>query len=259
VQSFHDADLRLLNRSHNPGQATESLDNALKAGFDNVNIDLIYGIPGSDLKRWETNLDTAIRIFPAHISAYHLTYEHGSVMEHWKNKKRIYPIGENESFEQFTTMIDMLEGNDYGHYEISNFARDGKTSMHNTAYWTGSKYLGFGPSAHSFNGRDRRWNISRNASYIKALRDGTKYYELETPDHREQYHDYLITRLRTMQGINLDTVDTRWGNQFSAHLIKEAGKYIDSGRIKQKDQVLTLTREGMFISDHILSSLFMPT
>ena len=257
VQAFHDEELKLLNRTHTGNQGIISVENAVRAGFDNVNLDLIYGIPGYSQKQWQDNLNTAVQLQPAHISAYHLTYERGSVLEHRRKKSKVIPLKENESFVQFDMLVDTLEQHEYCHYEISNFAREGKFSRHNRAYWSGEKYYGFGPSAHSFNGLERRWNYSRNASYIASLQNGNIYYETEIPDRKEQYHEYLLTHLRTNRGISIEAVDQKWGSTYRQHLQKSAEAFINGKMLLKKEDKLVLTRKGMFISDYIISSLFM--
>lgn len=259
IQSFNDEDLILMNRTHNRQDGILCLENASKAGFDNLNMDLIYGIPGSNLSKWKKNLEMSMQIFPAHISAYHLTYENGSVMDYKRKKLKISAIDENLSLEQFNLLIDSLEKNGYCHYEISNFARDGKFSKHNIAYWTGEKYLGFGPSAHSYNGRSRRWNLSRNSSYMKAMQTGEKYFEIEELNQVEQYHDFLLTRLRTHKGVDKEVIKKNWGIDFLNHFMKNSEKFLAGGKLIQSGDRIMLTREGMFISDHIISELFMPT
>ena len=259
IQSFHDSDLNLLNRTHNGRQAILCIENASLAGFDNLNIDLIYGLPGSNLKKWKENLEQATRLLPGHISAYHLSYESGTVLDHRKNKKRIIAIGENESLEQFNMLLDHLEQYGYRHYEISNFALDNYISRHNMAYWTGEKYLGFGPSAHSYYGHSRRWNLDRNAGYIRALQEGKVYYEQEILDKKAQYHDYLITNLRTSRGVDLKFILRKWGKRYYRHFIQHTEAFLRSGKLLKNGNIVILSREGMFISDYIILDLFMQT
>jgi len=258
IQSFHDADLKLLSRSHNGGQAESCLENAVFAGFDNLNIDLIYGLPGSNPQKWKENLEQATRFLPGHISAYHLSYESGSVLKHRKNKGRVNAIDENESLDQFNMLTGHLEKFGYMHYEISNFARDDYMSRHNMAYWTGKNYLGFGPSAHSYYGHSRRWNLSRNSSYLRAIQEGGVYHEQEILDSKAKYHDYLITNLRTRRGIDLELILKKWGPEYYKHFNQRAAGFIKNGRLLKKGNIASLSREGMFISDYIISDLFMP-
>lgn len=259
IQSFHDDELRLLNRKHDGLQARISLENAAEKGFDNINMDLIYGIPGSGPEKWKKNLELAAKIFPAHISAYHLTYEPGTVLNYRMKRKRFKATGENDSLDQFNVLIDHLKSYGYTHYEISNFARDDKFSKHNLAYWTGEKYFGFGPSAHSYYGHSRRWNIARNTGYIRAITEGKKYFENEVLNTRDQYHDYLLTNLRTHKGINTAYVLEKWGEESLRHLTKQAEVFIDNGKLLKNGNTILLSREGMFISDYILADLFMQT
>lgn len=257
VQSFHNDELALLNRTHSSRQAAECIENAHRAGFDNLSIDLIYGIPGSDHLKWEKTLARATALSPKHVSAYHLTYEKGSVLDYRLTKQKIHALDEETSLEMFNSLIDHLDSKGYVHYEISNFARNGKYSKHNLAYWTGKKYLGFGPSAHSYDGKTRRWNLPRNSGYIRALREGNKYWAEEVCDMVTRYHDYLLTGLRARQGIDKDRILSEWGPEFLSYLEKHASPFLKSEKLLEKGNRLTLSREGMFISDYIISALFM--
>jgi oxygen-independent coproporphyrinogen-3 oxidase len=257
IQSFHDADLDLMNRRHDSSRARDCLEQAIGEGFVNINIDLIYGIPEMNRESWKENLSIATSYSPVHIAAYHLGYEKGTVLDYRSRKGRIIPAEEEKSYEQYMILAEWMDRNGYQHYEISNFARPGYISRHNSAYWLGKKYLGIGPSAHSFNGQSRRWNISGNESYIKGIHGKKIVYKEESPDSKTRFHDYLITSLRTMWGTDMDHIRNEWGDSYYEHTERHASGFIKSGKIMEKGGRLTLTREGMFLADHILRELMM--
>jgi oxygen-independent coproporphyrinogen-3 oxidase len=257
IQSFHDENLKFMNRRHGKSQSYRCLDIASKAGFRNVNIDLIYGVPGLTIEKWAENLDISTDFSPAHIAAYHLTYESGTVLDYRRKKRRFNVQNEQQSLEQYLMLVEKLEKTGYEHYEISNFAKAGFISKHNSAYWTGKKYLGAGPSAHSYDGKVRRWNIARNASYINRIKQGAVYHEQEILDEKAHFHDYLITRLRTKWGIDLDCIEHTFGQAFASHCLQKAKPFLQSGRLSKDGPKLFLSRDGMFIADHIATVLFM--
>jgi oxygen-independent coproporphyrinogen-3 oxidase len=257
IQSFHDEDLAFMNRLHDSSQSKLSIEMALDAGFDNLSLDLIYGLPGMGNDRWDENLKTALSFRLPHIAAYHLSYETGTVLEYRRKKKKVIPVDENRSLEHFYILTDRMETHGYEHYEISNFALPGGISKHNSAYWKGEKYLGVGPSAHSYNGQVRRWNMSKNSSYIRGIMKGYNVYDEEYLDNVNRLHDYLMTSLRTMWGADLKYIKTEWGTEYFNHVMKKAGPFIRSGKILNVEGKFILTREGMFIADHIIGELFL--
>jgi len=257
IQSFFDDDLKFMNRRHRKNQSFNGLEIARKAGFNNVNIDLIYGIPGLTMEKWSENLDISTDFSPAHIAAYHLTYEAGTVLNYRKMKNKFKIQNEQKSFQQYQLMVEKLEEKGYEHYEISNFARAGFISKHNSAYWRGKKYLGAGPSAHSFDGKVRRWNIAKNASYINFVNQDLVYHEQEEPDRNSRFHDYLITSLRTSWGADMEYVDRIFGPAFASHCLKQAKPFLQSGKIIKEGSKLILSKDGMFIADHIITAMFL--
>lgn len=257
IQSFNDEDLVLMNRRHTARQAINSVEMSKKAGFENFSLDLIYGLPGMNMKKWEKNLDVALDLYPPHLAAYHLSYEPGTVLDYRRMKNRIIPVNESSSFDQYIILTDRMERNGYKHYEISNFALPGKISRHNSAYWTGEKYLGIGPSAHSFDGQSRRWNTSKNSSYIRGIANQRKVYDEESLDVKSRLHDYLMTSLRTSWGADLTYIEKNWGSEYSDHIKQKAGPFIPSGKIIDEQDKLILSKEGMFIADHIIAELFL--
>ena len=255
VQSFKEEDLRFLNRRHNREQALQAVELCKEKGLSNISIDLIYGLPGQTLEEWESNLDIAVRLDIPHISAYHLIYEEGTALYKLKEAGKISPIEEEVSVTLFTSLIDRLTANGYLHYEVSNFARPGMISRHNSSYWTGKKYLGAGPSAHSYNGESRQWNASSLPSYIRGIESGLPNIEAEELDINTRYNDFIITGLRTMWGINLITIQELFGDEKLTYCKKQAIAYLKQGLLIEKDETLILSRNGIFISDSIMSDL----
>lgn len=255
VQSFKEEDLRFLNRRHNREQALLAVDLCKKNGLENISVDLIYGLPGQTLEEWKQNLDTVIRLDIPHISAYHLIYEEGTALYKLKEAGKIIPVDEDLSVALFTSLIDQLTANGYLHYEISNFARPGMLSRHNSSYWIGKKYLGIGPSAHSYNGQNRQWNISSLPGYLQAIKKGVPDIEIENLDINTRYNDFIITGLRTMWGIKFYEIQQQFGKDKLIYCQKQAAPYLKQGLLIEKDDTLTLSRNGIFISDSIMSDL----
>lgn len=255
VQSFKEEDLSFLNRRHNPMQAIRAVQLCKANGLNNISIDLIYGLPGQTLEEWNRNLDTAISLDIPHISAYHLIYEEGTALFRLKEAGKISPVEEEVSVALFTTLIDRLKATGYQHYEISNFARPGMISRHNSSYWTGKKYIGIGPSAHSYNGESRQWNVSSLPAYLRGIENGSPDTEIEKLDMNTRYNDFIITGLRTMWGVKLDDIQQQFGQDRLFYCQKQAAPYLKQGLLIQKDDTLTLSGEGIFISDGIMSDL----
>ena len=255
VQSFKEEDLRFLNRRHNREQALLAVDLCKKNGLENISVDLIYGLPGQTLEEWKQNLDTVIHLNIPHISAYHLIYEEGTALYKLKEAGKITPVDEDLSVALFTSLIDQLTANGYLHYEISNFARPSMLSRHNSSYWIGKKYLGIGPSAHSYNGQNRQWNISSLPGYLQAIDKGVPDIEIENLDINTRYNDFIITGLRTMWGIKFNEIQQQFGKDKLIYCQKQAAPYLKQGLLIEKDDTLTLSRNGIFISDSIMSDL----
>ena len=207
IQSWNDRDLKLLNRRHDSAQAASALKETLEAGFENVTIDLIYGIPGMSIKDWESNLDFSFSFDIKHLSAYHLTIEKGTVFGKMLEKGQISEIDEDESAAHFNILIEKAEAAGFIQYEISNFGKPGYFSKHNSNYWKQVNYLGLGPSAHSFNGYSRQWNMRDLKGYIKSVNHGKSFFESEELDTKTRFNEYIMTSLRTMWGIDLDYVE----------------------------------------------------
>jgi len=257
IQSFEEADLTLMRRSHSSQQAKESVLRASEAGFSNISIDLIYGLPGQSSQKWEKNLDRALSLPISHISAYHLTYEPGTVFDHWRKKGRLVPALEEESVKQFSILRERLLANDFDHYELSNFARSGARSAHNLIYWSGQAYMGFGPSAHSYDGEQRSWNVSSLRGYLDGVKKGLTISETENLSTKDKYHDYLISTLRTKWGCDPEQVNSRFGRAYLEHFEKNAQTFLEEGSLHWKDGSLAIKPESWFVTDLILRSLFM--
>ena len=258
IQSWRDSDLRMLNRRHNVAQAVYALEETIKTGFKNVTIDLIYGIPGLASQDWSSNLDFSFSFDIKHLSAYHLTIEPGTVFGKMKEKGLLSEIEEEESNTQFHILIDKAESAGFVHYEISNFGKPGFFSMHNSNYWKQVNYLGLGPSAHSFNGYSRQWNVSDVKKYIKAVNSGSLLFEREELDKRTRFNEYIMTSLRTMWGIDLDYVERTFDKEGYDYIVNLAGKFIDYGLMKPDKKTLMLTNQGKMISDNVISELMLP-
>ncbi|MBI5011112.1 MAG: coproporphyrinogen III oxidase, partial [Bacteroidia bacterium] len=242
---------------HNSAQAEYALRETFKAGFDNIRIDLIYGIPGMSINEWSSNLDFSFSFDIKHLSAYHLTFEKGTVFWKMLEKGAIKEIEEDESTALFNILIEKSEKAGFLHYEISNFGKPGFFSKHNTNYWKQVNYLGIGPSAHSFNGYSRQWNISDVKGYIKSINSGKPFFEREELDNRTRFNEYIMTSLRTMWGIDLDYVEKLFEKEGYDYVVNLSGKFKDYGLMKKEGQYLILTNQGKMISDNIIAEFMM--
>ncbi|MCC8154981.1 MAG: radical SAM family heme chaperone HemW [Tannerellaceae bacterium] len=255
IQSFQDDELKFLNRRHTSEQAIQAVKNLQANGYTNISIDLIYGLPNQSRANWSANVMQALALQVPHISAYHLMYEEGTTLYRLKEQGKVIPTHEEDSLEAFHYLITTLRENGYQQYEISNFARPGFIARHNSSYWTGAQYLGLGPSAHSYNGINRQWNISSLPDYIKGIAKNKPVVETEQLNPETCYNDLVITGLRTSWGLDLTTVKERFGTQLSAYCYRQAQKYIQQNLMIEENSILTLTPEGIFISDTIMSDL----
>jgi oxygen-independent coproporphyrinogen-3 oxidase len=257
IQSFFDDDLRFMNRAHNAEQAGRSVKEARQAGFKNINLDLIYGFPGLTEIKWNKNIETAVNFHVEHLSAYHMTYEPSTVLYYKKIKSRFSEVREKESMKQFSVLCEKMKIAEYIHYEISNFAKDGYYSKHNSGYWKQAPYLGIGPSAHSYNGKSRQWNFPRNMSYIRAINNNGVFYEKEVLDQKTKYYDYVMTTIRTIWGTDKRYILKEFGKEFYDYFIESTAGFIRSGDLVQKNGIYSLTDRGMLISDFIIKKLFI--
>lgn len=255
IQSFNDLELKFINRRHTAKEAIDAVNRVQDACFNNMSIDLMYGLPNQSMDIWKSNLDTAISLGVQHISSYHLIYEEGTKLYRLFKKGEVKEADEDLSLDMFSTMIDELSNANFEHYEISNFAKNGLYSKHNTSYWLGDKYLALGPAAHSFDGKDRAFNIASIPKYIAGIEEAKPKIEIEVLETSSQYNDFILTGMRTKWGVDLNKLETRFGAEYLNFCLKNAQKYIELGDVIHQDSKLKLTRKGIFISDGIMSDL----
>lgn len=255
IQSFFDSDLKLMNRAHNAQEAKQCLELAVKH-FENISIDLIYGIPGADGARWRENIDQALYFDIPHISSYALTVEPKTALATFIKKGVIDNVDDEQALDQFTILKEQLEQKDFVHYELSNFGKKGYFSKNNTAYWQGKSYLGIGPSAHSFNGAERAWNVKNNTKYIKAIQQNILPLEIETLTTTDKYNEYIMTGLRTMFGVSFHRIEKDFGKTYKDYLIEQSQVFINEHLLYIDDGYLKASKKGQFLSDGIASQLF---
>jgi len=258
IQSFFEEDLRWMNRAHSAEQAMECIQNAREVGFSNLSIDLIYGSPTLTDDKWKQNVDLAIELKIPHLSCYALTVEPRTALDSMIKKNKVQDIDPDIQARQFLQLINWLGDAGYEHYEISNFSMPGKRSRHNSSYWQGKKYLGLGPSAHSFNGHIREWNVSNNAIYAKSILDGIIPSSSEELTSTQQLNEYIMTSIRTSEGTNLEIIRERFGENAAAETGKKTDQYIKRELAFQKDKSIILTTEGKLFADRIAAELFHP-
>lgn len=253
LQSFKKTDLKWMNRAHSADESLNSIILAQKNGFSNITVDLMYGLPGLTNEEWKSHIQTIIELKVPHISAYNLTVEKGTVLNNWVEKKKIVPANEDQQSEQFSILIETIEQNGYYQYEISNFCQHNFESKHNSNYWKGEWYMGVGPSAHSFNGESRQWNISNNQMYLRNLSTGG-YFELEILSPENQFNELILTGLRTIYGVNIQLLNKIISP--SAIFTEKVNAFIAKKWMIKSGEVLTLTKEGRLLADFIASELF---
>ena len=255
IQSFDDTQLRRLGRRHNADKARQAVHNARVAGYNNISIDLMFALPDSTAQSWKNDLESAIALKPDHLSAYNLMYEEDTALYKALMKGEFNELSEEENVEQFRMLIEKMKEAGYRHYEISNFAIPGKESRHNSSYWNDTIYIGCGAAAHSYNGISREWNIADAKEYIKGIESDKRIYEIENLTEEEQYNDTILTRLRTADGIPLEWMKSRFCNKLNDYMQKAAEKQIAYGNLKNKNETLSLTEKGIFISDAVIREL----
>lgn len=256
IQSFFDTDLKLMNRAHSADEASESLKNAVRY-FDNISIDLIYGMPDMTLDRWKKNIEKALSYGVPHISSYALTIEPKTALANFVDKGSIRPASDELAQEHFHLLYETLLQEGFICYEISNFGKPGYFSQNNSAYWQQKKYVGIGPSAHSFDGIRRGWNISNNPKYIKALEKGELPMETETLSTKDKYNEYVMTGLRTIWGVDVTRIQKEYGEKFKDYLLMQSKKFREEGLLVLEENVLSTTKKGKFLADGIAADLFM--
>lgn len=255
VQSFFDKDLLFINRRHTAQQAIHAIKRCQDNGFENVSIDLIYGLPNQTLENWGENIETAISLNVPHISAYHLTFEGGTKITRQRDSGLFKEIDEDLSFEMYRLLIKKLTKANISQYEISNFAKYGFESKHNSSYWNETPYLGVGPAAHSFNGKTRRWNISNSRLYLQLRKEHKIFYETENIDTQTRYNDLIITSLRTIKGLDFNKFIKTFDKDIISYFEKEISRFTTSGDIIFKEGFYALSEIGIFKSDYIIEKL----
>ncbi|NDV43163.1 radical SAM family heme chaperone HemW [Flagellimonas sediminis] len=256
IQSFFEEDLKLMNRAHNAQEAENCIEEAVKH-FDNITIDLIYGIPGMDHDRWRANIQKALDFGLPHISSYALTVEPKTALEKMIQKGTVPQVDDGQAQEQFHILVDVLEEQGFVNYEISNFGKPGYFSKNNTAYWQGKKYMGIGPSAHSYDGHSRTWNIRNNSIYIKQIQEGILPSEKETLTVTDRYNEYVMTGLRTIWGVSKEKIAKEFGLNYANYLEQQSEKFIEQQLLIWEDGILRTTKQGKFLADGIAADLFL--
>lgn len=257
IQSFEEQDLQWMNRAHTAVQSMRSIEQAKEAGFTNITIDLIYGTPGLSDESWEKNIETALALQIPHLSCYALTVEPKTALAGMIRKQEVADVDPEQQARQFALLTQKTALAGMEQYEISNFALPGFRSRHNSSYWQGKNYLGLGPSAHSYNGVSRQWNIANNSLYLTAIEKGEVPFEVEILTETQQLNEYIMTGLRTMEGISLEKIRTAWGSDKAAAIHKAAEKYITQGKVRFSGDALQLEEAGKFFADGIAADLFL--
>jgi oxygen-independent coproporphyrinogen-3 oxidase len=266
IQSFFEEDLTMMNRAHNSAEARKCLEEATKY-FNNISLDLIYGIPDSSQngkqakqmsnEKWKQNIETALSFGVPHISSYALTVEPKTALHKLIQTRKIAKPKDEVAEEHFQILVEMLEKNGFIHYELSNFGKENYFSKNNSAYWLGKKYIGIGPSAHSYDGISRSWNISNNTIYLKSLEENKLPNEIEILSKTDRYNEYIMTGLRTIWGVSLDRIENEFGTTYLKYLTNHAQKFLDDNLLFIEGNVLKATKKGKFLTDGMASDLFL--
>ncbi len=255
IQSFFEDDLKMMNRAHNATEAKKCLESATKY-FDNISLDLIYGIPGMSNESWKKNIDTALSFGIPHISSYALTVEPKTALNKLIQTGKIAEPKDEVASEHFMILVETLEANGFVHYELSNFGKPDYFSKNNSAYWLGKKYIGIGPSAHSYDGVSRSWNVANNALYLKSIEENLLPMETEVLSVSDRYNEYIMTGLRTIWGVSLERIQNEFGQSYFDYLLKQAQKFLDDDLLSIENAILKPTPKGKFLTDGIASDLF---
>lgn len=255
IQSFFEEDLQMMNRAHNSVEAKKCLELATQY-FDNISLDLIYGIPGMSNEKWKQNIETALRFNIPHISSYALTVEPKTALNKLIQTGKIAEPKDEVASEHFMILVETLEQNGFVHYELSNFGKPDFFSKNNSAYWLGKKYIGIGPSAHSYDGISRSWNVANNSMYIKAIQENKLPNETEKLSVEDRYNEYIMTGLRTIWGVSLDRIQNEFGQDYLGYLLKQSQKFLNDDLLFIENNILKPTLKGKFLTDGIASDLF---
>ena len=258
IQSFNDDDLKYLDRKHDSRHALQIIDDLKCVGFEKLTLDLIYGIPTLTEEKWNKNLDIFFSTGISHLSAYALTVEPKTILGQRIEKGDLQDVNEEETVRHYEILVDRTKENGFEHYEISNFAKQGCRSQHNSIYWNDEKYLGLGPSAHSYDGNSRQWNISNLTKYIQLINSESEcYYEKEILSKEDKFNEYVMTSLRTSWGCDIEKISAKYGSPYSEHFLKNVKKYLESGEMLKDFNTYRLTDEGMLFADGIAAELFL--
>ncbi|MCD0474505.1 radical SAM family heme chaperone HemW [Flavobacterium sp. EDS] len=255
IQSFFEDDLKMMNRAHNSEEAKKCLEEATKY-FDNISLDLIYGVPGMSNEKWKDNIETALSFGIPHISSYALTVEPKTALSKLIQTGKVAKPNDEVASAHFMILVETLEAKGFIHYELSNFGKENYFSKNNSAYWLGKKYIGVGPSAHSYDGVSRSWNISNNSLYLKSIQDNKLPNEVEVLSVSDRYNEYIMTGLRTIWGVSLDRIEKEFGTDYLVYLKKQAEKFLNDELVYIENNILRPTAKGKFLTDGIASDLF---
>ncbi|KAF2079463.1 radical SAM family heme chaperone HemW [Flavobacterium sharifuzzamanii] len=255
IQSFYEEDLKMMNRAHNSAEAKKCLEEATKY-FDNISLDLIYGIPGLSDEMWKQNIQTALDFGIPHISSYALTVEPKTALSKLIQTGKIAEPQDEVASNHFMILVEMLQKNGFIHYELSNFGKENYFSKNNSAYWLGKKYIGIGPSAHSYDGEKRGWNIANNSLYLKAIQNDELPIETEILTISDRYNEYIMTGLRTIWGVSLDRIEKEFGSEYLNYLLEQSQKFLNDDLLSIENNILKPTPKGKFLTDGIASDLF---
>jgi oxygen-independent coproporphyrinogen-3 oxidase len=256
IQSFFEDDLKMMNRAHNSAEAQKCLEEATRY-FDNISVDLIYGVPGMSNEKWKQNIEKALSFGIPHISSYALTVEPKTALKKLIDTGKIAEPDDEVAQEHFVILLETLEASGFIHYELSNFGKQNYFSKNNSAYWLGKKYIGIGPSAHSYDGVSRSWNIANNSLYIKSIDTDELPNEVEILTDSDRYNEYIMTGLRTIWGVSLDRIKTEFGQSYLDYLMKQAQKFLGDDLLSIERNILKPTKKGKFLTDGIASDLFI--
>ena len=257
IQSFHDDDLRYLGRRHDSRHAMQVLEDLKAVDFEKITLDLIYGMPTLTEEKWNKNLDIFFSTGITHLSAYALTVEPKTILGQKIEKGELQGVSEEETIRHYDILVERTKVNGFEHYEISNFAKDGCRSQHNSIYWKDVKYLGLGPSAHSYDGNSRQWNVSNLTKYIQLVGNSEEYYEKEILTLDDKFNEYVMTSLRTSWGCDVEKIERDYGKSYAGHFLKNVKKYLEMGEMLKDINTYKLTDEGMLFADGIAAELFV--
>ncbi|KAF2329768.1 radical SAM family heme chaperone HemW [Flavobacterium ginsenosidimutans] len=255
IQSFYEEDLKMMNRAHNSAEAKKCLEETTKY-FDNISLDLIYGIPGMSDEMWKQNIQTALDFGIPHISSYALTVEPKTALSKLIQTGKVAEPQDEVASNHFMILVEMLQKNGFIHYELSNFGKENYFSKNNSAYWLGKKYIGIGPSAHSYDGEKRGWNIANNSLYLKAIQNDELPIESEVLTVSDRYNEYIMTGLRTIWGVSLDRIEKEFGSEYLNYLLEQSQKFLNDNLLSIENNILKPTPKGKFLTDGIASDLF---